>query len=260
MLRKFRGRLLLATGLLSFSVVGQAAVIDFDDNVLAPDSFFDPQANTTWSSGGLTFEHGWNADFNCCWSDFTYSNKTDTTTAGFLNDRSAITGDGVGAGQDNYAMVTTGLNSPRVMFGEALFVQGSYFTNSTYAYLAMVNGDDGNNPAFVKGPFEAGDFFTLTITGLDAVGQAISSRDFRLAKGADVLSTWKWANLNSLGQVYGLEFSLTSSDSGEFGSNTPAYFAMDNLTITAVPLPAGVWLFLSAIGALGLRSKQLLKR
>lgn len=255
MLSKFRGSLFLATGMLLFSIVGHAAIIDFDDNVLTPDSFFDPQANTTWSSGGLTFDHGWNTDFNCCWSDFTYSNKTDTTTAGFLNDRSAITGDGVGAGQDNYAVVTTGINNPQVMFGEALFVQGSYFTNSTYAYLAMANGDDGNDPAFVKGPFEEGDFFTLTITGLDAGGQALASKDFKLANGADILDSWSWVNLNSLGQVYGLEFSLTSSDSGEFGSNTPAYFAMDNLTVTAVPLPAGVWLFISAFAALGVRKR-----
>jgi hypothetical protein len=35
--------------------------------------------------------------------------------------------------------------------------------------------------------------------------------------------------------------------------NTPAYFAMDSLSI--VPLPAGVWLFISALGALGVRKR-----
>ena len=235
------------------AVTAQAAVIDFDDNALAPDSYFDPQADTVWSSGGADFNHGWNETFNCCWDGFTYSNSTDTTTACFLNDRSAITGDGVGAGQDNYAVGYTGAGTATIDFGAWTNVRNAYFTNATYTYLAMTDGNDGNTPAFVKGPFEDGDWFDLTIYGLGSAGETISSLTIRLADGANVLDTWKFFDLRGLGEVYGLNFSLDSSDQGDFGMNTPAYFAMDSMSV--VPVPAAVWLFVSALGALGLRRK-----
>lgn len=236
------------------AVSAQAAVIDFEDNTLAPDTAFNTNATTTWSSGGADFLYGYNYD--CCWSGFTYSNKTDTTTSGFLNDQSAITGDGVGAGQDNYAVgyLDTFSGTPlAVDFGGARTVQGSYFTNTTYSYLAMANGDDGNDPAFVKGPFVEGDFFKLIVNGLDANGVAISTLEVLLADGANVIDSWEWFDLTGLGEVYGMSFAMASSDSGAFGINTPSYFAMDNLT--TVPVPAAVWLFASALGLLGFRRK-----
>jgi hypothetical protein len=251
--RKVRGNLFAAAGLIILSFSARAAVIDFDDNALAPDTYFDPQANTNWSSGVANFNHGWNDDFNCCWSGFTYSNQIDTTTAGYLNDHSAITGDGVNAGQDNYAIATTGINNPSLTFAAKQTVLGGYFTNTTYAYLAMANGDDGNTSPYVKGPFTDGDFFKLTITGLDSGGAALRSLDFLLADGANVSDSWEWFDTSSLGEVHGLEFALSSSDNGAFGMNTPAYFAVDGLNV--VPVPAAVWLFVSALGALGLRKR-----
>jgi hypothetical protein len=247
---------ILSTGLmLLWGASAGAAVINFDDNVLGADAFFDPQADVTWSSGGADFDHSWNETFDCCWGGFTYSNRTDTTTAGFLNDRSAITGDGVGAGQDNYAIGTTGSAVPELRFGGAKTVLGAFFTNATYSYLAMANGDDGNVPAFVKGPFGADDFFRLTVTGIDGAGAALSSLDFLLADGANVLDDWAWFDLTGLGEVNGLRFSLDSSDAGAFGINTPGYFAVDSINV--VPVPAAVWLFVSALGLLGLRRRRV---
>mgnify|MGYP002634178900 CR=1 FL=1 len=249
-------KMILMTIAASMTVMlsAQAAVIDFDDKVLAPDSAFNANATVSWNSGGADFLYGYN--YGCCWSSFTYSNKTDTTTAGFTNDQSAITGDGVGAGQDNYAVgyLDTFSGTPlAVDFGGARTVQGSYFTNVTYTYLAIANGDDGNDPAFVKGPFGDGDFYKLIVSGLDASGLAISSLEVLLADGANVVDSWEWYDLSSLGEVYGLSFAMDSSDSGAFGLNTPTYFAMDSLTI--VPVPAAVWLFATALGFLGLRHK-----
>jgi hypothetical protein len=252
-LKKRVGNILAATTILLAGASAQASIIDFDDNALLPDSYYDPQAAVTWTSGAADFNHGWSSTFNCCWSGFTYSNKSDTTTAGYLNDRSAITGDGVGAGQDNYAVGYTGNGDATLSFGGAQTVLGGYFTNVTYTYLAMAYGDDGNATPFVKGPFEEGDFLTLTITGLGSGGESLGSLDFLLADGANVLATWAWFDTSGLGEVYGLDFALSSSDNGLFGMNTPAYFAVDSLSI--VPLPAGVWLFISALGALGFRKR-----
>ena len=245
------------TGFFIFLITStalQAAVIDFDDNYLASNSFFDPQANTTWTSGGATFNHGWNDTYGCCWSGTTYSNQTDTTTAGFLNDRSAITADGVGAGQDNYAVLTSGIDDPEISFTSAQTVQGAYFTNTTYAYLAMAYGDDGNETPYVKGPFGEDDWFKLIINGLDASGEVIGSIDFFLADGASIIDSWTWVDLSGLHEVHGLSFSLDSSDQGAFGMNTPAYFAVDSISV--VPIPAAVWMFISGLGLLGLRSRS----
>lgn len=46
--------------------------------------------------------------------------------------------------------------------------------------------------------------------------------------------------LTALGKTSGLSFRMTTTDTGDFGSNTPLYFALDALTIntdqpTALP-------------------------
>ncbi|MFM7184787.1 MAG: DUF4465 domain-containing protein, partial [Planctomycetota bacterium] len=64
------------------------------------------------------------------------------------------------------------------------------------------------------------------------------------------LATWDWFDLSSLGTVDRIEFSFDGSDKGIFGLNTPAYFAMDDLTVAAVPEPmASVLAAAAAIAA-----------
>lgn len=235
----------LALGIILVSPALSAAVITFDDLTLAPDSYFRTGSSTTFTSGGATFYY--EAPFgDCCWSGFTYSNRTDTTTPGYLNDGSAITGDGFGPGQDNYAVAYG--DGARLEFATAQALLGGYFTNTTYGYLAVRDGNDGNATPFVKGPFGPADYFTLTVNGLDDGNAVVGSVDIALAAGTDILDAWTWVDLSSLGAVRALEFFFASSDSGAFGINTPTYFAMDNLT--AVPAPAAIWLLSSAIGVL----------
>lgn len=233
--------------LAGFASLASAATIDFADLSLAPDSYFRTDASTSFSSGGATFYY--DAPFGeCCWAGFTYSNLSDTTTPGFLNDGSAITGAGRGGEGDIYA----------VAFGDGAYLEfdspqglvGAWFTNTTYAYLAMHDGDDGNATPFIKGPFGEDDFFTLTVTGLDANGAALASLDVALADGTDILADWTWIDLSSLGVVSGLSFSFASSDSGQWGINTPMYFAIDD--ISTVPVPGALWLFGSALGVAGI--------
>ncbi|MEO7385817.1 MAG: DUF4465 domain-containing protein [Gammaproteobacteria bacterium] len=230
-----------------------AAVVTFDDLSLAPDSYFRTSASTTFTSGNATFFY--DAPFgSCCWSGFSYSNRTDTTTAGFGNDGSAITGDGVGPGQDNYAV--SNADGARLEFATTQAIVGAYFTNATYSFLAMRDGDDGNTPPFVKGPFGPGDFFTLTVTGYDAANASVGSLEIALADGASILDNWTWVDLASLGLAKSLGFSYASSDMGAFGVNTPSYFAMDNLT--TVPAPGAAWLL--ATGLVSLIGRTVLRR
>jgi hypothetical protein len=227
------------------ATAGHAAVATFDDLALASDSAFNPSMDSTFNSGDAAFVYNWNETYNCCWSGFTYSNMTGTTTAGSSNQFSAITGGGVN-GSANYGIANPGSSSvSRINFASATVVEGAYFTNTTYAYLSMRDGD-----AFAK-QFSLNDFFTLTVTGLDAFDSVTNSVNISLARDANLVDAWIWNDLMPLGEVYALEFSLSSSDVGAFGMNTPAYFAIDNLTtVSAVPVPAAVWLFGS--GLLGL--------
>ena len=219
-----------------------ASVATFDDLSLESDSFFAPGLATTFSSGGASFDYNFtDYGFGCCWSGFTYSNTTDTTTAGFTNQYSAITGGGVN-GSSNYGIANPGSGVSRLEFDTATVVEGAYFTNTTYAYLSMRDGD-----SFAT-QFDLGDFFTLTVTGLDAMDNITSSVNISLARDANLVDAWIWNDLMPLGEVFALEFSLDSSDIGAFGMNTPAYFAIDNLTsVSAVPVPAAVWLFASGL-------------
>lgn len=228
------------------STAANAAVATFDNLALAPESYFAPQTATTFNSGDATFTHNFtDYGYGCCWSGFTYSNTTDTTTAGYTNQYSAITGGGVN-GSANYAIGNPGAYGvSRLDFAAPTMVEGAYFTNTTYAYLSMRDGDN-----FAK-QFGLGDFFTLTVTGLDAADTITNAINISLARDANLVDMWIWYDLMPLGEVSALEFSLSSSDNGDYGMNTPAYFAMDNLTtVTAVPVPAAVWLFSS--GLLGL--------
>jgi len=110
-----------------------------------------------------------------------------------------------------------------------------YVTNTTYAYLSMRNGDqfakkfggtDGNDPDWLK----------LTITGIDKDNNPTEQvvfflADFRFSDNSQdyIIDKWKWVDLTSLGTVVGLELSISSSDVGAFGVNTPSYFALDAL-------------------------------
>ena len=243
-------KILLAFTSLFLTIQSQAIVVDFDDNVLSPNTTPAITGAGSFISNGVTFTNNWNSAWNCCWSNFTYSNQTDTTTAGYLNDRSAITGTDV-SGNGNYAVAYNNSSTDaNIQFGSATQVNSAYFTNTTYAYLAVADGNDGFGG--VKGPFEMGDFFTLSIRGLAQNGSVLNTVDFDLADGANVVNSWELVDLSTLGTVYGLSFGLSSSDNGDWGMNTPAYFAMDNLNIQAIPVPASALLLTSALSLFGL--------
>ena len=127
-------KLALAGALVAMGTTAQATaitttVIDFDDNVLAPDSAYLPTSSGTWSSQGATFDYEYN--FSCCWGNFTYSNQTDTTTAWYMNDLIANTGQGVSSGQHNYAVANTGFGDATLSIAGARVVDGGFCTNTS---------------------------------------------------------------------------------------------------------------------------------
>lgn len=104
-------------------------------------------------------------------------------------------------------------------------IDGMYVTNSFYAYDVMENGN-----AFAS-KFGEDDWFKLTIYTADESKKVETYlADFREGK-SEIIKTWQWVDLKSLGTTNGLKFELTSSDNGDYGMNTPAYFCLDGIKL-----------------------------
>jgi hypothetical protein len=128
-------------------------------------------------------------------------------------------------------------------------VNSFQINNTTYAALSMLNGD-GPARAFTTA---SNDWFKLTIEGFDSADSSLGTVDFMLADYSqgteDLVEDWSLVDLSSLGtDVKSLKFGLTSTDNGEYGMNTPGYFAMDNLSVEAIPEPSSVILLVAGFG------------
>ena len=255
------GRALAATLLLALSVLAvpaaRALVVNFDDIPLGAGTFANggPSTNNTgFSSAGVHFSNDYFADFDS-WYGFAVSNTTDTTTPGFGNQYSAITGGGFG--DANYGVAySSAFGDPTVLtFASEVAPQSVRLTNTTYAALDMSTGTPPFSKKFGGVSGNDPDFFSVTLTGRDASNQITDSvvfylADFRFADNSfDYLVTnWTLVDLTPLGgNVKTITFTFDSSDVGAFGINTPTYVALDALT--AIPEPST---YVAVAGAAGL--------
>ncbi len=182
----------------------------------------------------------YNFDYSS-WSGWSYSKVSDNVTAGWGNQYSSIAGSGVN-GSESYGVSYAGFGST-VQFDVLSTVEGAYFTNSTYSYYSMLNGDNfAKKFGGADGSDE--DWFLLTVKGynggVETESLEIYLADYRFADSSDdyILDEWKWFDLSGLGEVDEVSFSLSSSDVGDWGMNTPAYFSMDNFV--SVPEPMSI--------------------
>lgn len=254
---------LLSASFLSLAAAGPAAglVVDFEDvgaglPAPPPGGFYDGSDGAGgFASGGVHFANLFQ-DFGggfTSWAGFAYANVVDATTPGFGNQYAAYPGGGAGPGGSDpggtYAVAFEDSFTPfppRITFASDERPETVKIANTTYAALAVRDGD-----AFSKrfgGPTGTDpDWFRLTITGLDAAGTETGSVDVYLAdyRFADdaldyVLAEWLTVDLSGLGPVRSLVFGLSSSDMGDFGMNTPAYFALDDLVVAPEPSAASL--------------------
>lgn len=111
--------------------------------------------------------------------------------------------------------------------------KGAWVTNTTYAYLAIKDGNDGGLNAVRQ--FADGDYFILTAVGRDAQGTEIGRVNFYLADyrngQSKIVNTWEWFDWSALASAASISFELDSTDKGEYGMNTPAYFCLDGITL-----------------------------
>lgn len=235
------------TFLFTFMILGISAqtISDFEDMSIPDSSYIkDSGEDHGFYDGNIFLPNNYtNTGTFDFWDGWVISNNVDVETASYTNEGSAIVGSGYD-GSSNYAVSYAPFPTKIILEGDAVggSVNGLYITNNTYAALSMLNGDSfakifggetGNDP----------DYFLLTIRKWDNGVLAPDSinfylADYRFDNNDDdyIITDWTWVDLTDLGAVDSLQFSLSSTDNGGFGMNTPSYFCIDNLVTADILL------------------------
>jgi hypothetical protein len=221
-------------------ITGEYLISGFGDLELEPESYWNGSDGAgSFVSGAAQFYNTYNADW-FVWNGWACSNMSDVTTPGFMNQYSAITGEGYDPGRSGNSSYAVSYTSPPSVIdftgGKAYAVAGFMITNSTYAALSMEQGDafskkfggaDGTDP----------DFLRLLVWGrkdafsTDTVEYLLADYTSDSSLYDHIIQTWQWVDLTSLGKVDSLVFTLESSDNSAWGMNTPAFFCMDELHV-----------------------------
>jgi hypothetical protein len=242
----------LVLGLVAAAGIARAAVVDFQDLTVPPAGYFNGDPGTLapggsitqpWTSDHVSFSNTFGIDdyggtTYPWWEGFAYSNVVNTTDPAFTNQYASLPGGGYQS--STYAVPHAEYSGyqPTVTLPVPTTVSGFRIANTTYAALTMRDGDQYGFSA----PLPPGGWFATTAIGRLGVATTGSATfylaDLRGASPPGILATWEWFDLSALGTVDRIEFSFSGSDTGPFGLNTPKYFAMDDLTVAAVPEPA----------------------
>ena len=90
-------------------------------------------------------------------------------------------------------------------------------------------------------PFTDKDTLALIITAINnqyvEVGKSVV---YHLAVDGKFNQGWEKVDLSFMDACAGLSFRMTSTDKGQWGINTPTYFALDGLTISTEKVETGI--------------------
>lgn len=183
----------------------------------------------------LPSENAWDG---MSWEGFTISQvDTDTMNVFSCVAKGGVQGEGtpyaIGYYSD-YVSSTLGYASNMILFNEVYYPEYVYICQNSNTFEAISNGLTPANK------FTEKDSLVLTISGIDDEWHDTQQVVYFLALGREFNQGWVKVDLSSIGATKGLSFRIRSTDVGQWGTNTPTYFALDKLTvnqqaITALP-------------------------
>jgi len=242
-----------ADNIITLDLTKATTKLEFDaDNGSWIGTFVDEEESI--ESQVFSFVHSSMSDWDTWWG-FTASNKVDnskpanTITYQFSNmARGGIVLDGNGAVKtDESGAPVVSADVPYLVAYYSAYMAkrpvdmtfndgktyepiGMYVNLNSYAYYSIVEGD-----SYARA-FTNNDKFTLTVHGV-AADESEKTVDVTLAecKNGDLTTTrgWKYVDLTALGAVNELYFTMSSTDAGAYGMNTPGYFCLDKLSVRA---------------------------
>jgi len=242
---------ILATALFLGANTNAQQLIDFESFSLpaSVDTFDNGSAgNGDFTIDYATFSNTYDSQWGS-WTGFSVSNMTDVTTPGYANQYSSF----VGAGVNSSATYAVFYSNGSIVTDGNVKLNSFNITNTTYAAISMRDGDsfakkfgDTVNAAGASDGTNGEDFFKVWIYAEDLAGNNKDSVEFFLAdyRFADstqdyIVDAWTSVDLTGFNfNVQKLSFKLESSDVGQWGMNTPSYFAIDD--IDAVNLDASI--------------------
>ena len=129
-------------------------------------------------------------------------------------------------GGKNFAMVycatqDENLTTLSILDDKPHVIRSMQICPSTYVIGAAKYGTD-----FCKALTGKDDFLTLHITAENGASMQVN-----LVENGQIQTSWKEISLKELGAIRSLSFSMSGSDSSEWGLNTPTYFAIDNIVV-----------------------------
>lgn len=119
-----------------------------------------------------------------------------------------------------------GYSSNLILFDEAYYPEYVYICQNSNTMKAISEGGVFNARAFTEE-----DTLALIISAIDGSFQEMATTVYYLAVDGEKNNGWVKVPLSVLGKTAGLSFRMTTTDMGQFGMNTPMYFALDALTV-----------------------------
>lgn len=222
-------------------VMGQTHTETFEGFSLPANSYYNDTTGADWQTTNAIFRYDWDNNWSYWSGGSAYTNVNDSTNGNYSNLYGCIAYKGY-SNSSNYVTVqnyaTIVLKSPYEI------VDGFYITNTTYAAKVIKYGNmfsrafgdtTGTHCGCPQGSYP--DWFKVVVRGFKNGVMKNDSVEFYLAdyrfsnNSLDyIVWNWQWVNCSSLGQVDSIQFFLSSSDTGAFGMNTPAFFSIDNFT------------------------------
>ena len=172
---------------------------------------YDPTWNSWYGWAYSIWHNDTSQDFNNQWSVY----------SGYLLDTTfALAYVGIDW-NNNYENIPVGIK-----FSNKIKPLSLYVANTTYTALTIKNGN------YFSQAFEQGEYFKLLIIGIynnritDTIVHYLADYRNNLSY---IQKDWAYIDLTSLGTIDSLCFNLVSTDIGDYGMNTPGYFAIDQL-------------------------------